>query len=88
MELIVTTPDEIRSIIRTEIKNFFETKSNTKVQDPINSSCLITTTDLSKYLNISEQTVIRWKDKNKIPCVKMGRSIRFHLPSVLKSLEK
>ncbi|MBC7745671.1 MAG: helix-turn-helix domain-containing protein [Flavobacterium sp.] len=43
---------------------------------------------LSKKLGITIQTLIRWRQKGKIPFLQVGKSIRYDLNKVLESLEK
>ena len=48
----------------------------------------ITQKELCAYLGVTQQTVIRWKKKKKIPFFTIGTAIRFDLQDVLKSLGK
>jgi len=48
----------------------------------------ITQKELSAFLGITEQTVIRWKQKGKIPFFNIGSAIRFDLKEVLAALKK
>jgi excisionase family DNA binding protein len=43
--------------------------------------------ELCKRLSITEPTVIRWEKKGKIPALKVGSSIRYNWPAVIKALE-
>jgi excisionase family DNA binding protein len=44
--------------------------------------------ELCKRLGISEPTAIRWEQKKKIPCFRIGSSVRYNWQKVLQSLEK
>lgn len=46
---------------------------------------LLTQTELAKELRVAVSTVKRWSAgrKPKIPVVRVGRTVRYHLPSVL-----
>ena len=49
---------------------------------------LINQKELAKKLGVSEQTIIRWKAKKKIPFKQVGTAPRFNLSEVLKAIEK
>lgn len=44
--------------------------------------------ELCKRLDISEPTLIRWRQKGKIPSFRIGTSVRYNWPAVVKHLEK
>lgn len=46
---------------------------------------LLTQTELAKELRVAVSTVKRWSAgrKPKIPVVRVGRTVRYHLPTVL-----
>lgn len=44
--------------------------------------------ELCKRLDISEPTLIRWRQKGKIPSFRIGASIRYNWPAVVAHLEK
>lgn len=48
----------------------------------------ITQKELCKYLDVTQQTIIRWKKKKVIPFYTVGNAIRFDLDKVLKALGK
>jgi len=43
--------------------------------------------ELAEKLAISKRTLDVWMAKGRIPFLKVGRSVRFRLPDVLKKLE-
>ena len=43
--------------------------------------------ELAEKLAISKRTLDVWMQKGRIPFLKVGRSVRFRLPDVLKKLE-
>lgn len=43
---------------------------------------LLTIKDLAEYLQLNEQTVYRNFEKWNIPCLKLGRAIRFDIDQV------
>lgn len=44
--------------------------------------------ELCKRLGITEPTVIRWEKKGKIPCFRIGSSVRYNWQIVIATLEK
>lgn len=48
----------------------------------------LTQKQLAKYLGVTEQTIIRYRAKKRIPFYFVGSSPRFNLNEVLKSLGK
>jgi hypothetical protein len=47
---------------------------------------LITTQTLMKILDLSEPTIIRYRQKGKIPYIQIGSAIRYDLGKVLEAL--
>ena len=43
--------------------------------------------ELCTFLNLSEPTIIRWRQKGKIPFLKVGSAIRYDLQAVVAALE-
>lgn len=48
---------------------------------------IISGAELKDQLGVTIQTIIRWRNKGKIPFIKLGSSIRYDLNAVIKSLE-
>lgn len=48
----------------------------------------ITQNELAEFLNVTKQTIINLKAKNKIPFIMVGSHPRYILKDVLKKLEK
>lgn len=48
---------------------------------------IVTTKELCEYLRVNETTIIRWKQKGKIPYFNIGTAVRFNLNLVLAALE-
>lgn len=44
--------------------------------------------ELCKRLSITEPTAIRWEKKKKIPCFRIGSSVRYNWQTVIEKLEK
>jgi len=49
---------------------------------------IIDRNELCKRLAITEPTCIRWKKKGKIPCFRIGSSVRYNWQNVIDILEK
>ena len=72
--------ESLRTIIREELENFKAVSIITNPNKPIN------TTELCKYLGVTEPTILRWRKKGKIPFLQIGPLIRFDLNEVMKAL--
>jgi|GEM_PF-1054122 len=85
---------ELAVLNKSELNNFFETL-NVRIDKlmeamqsaPIKESRLITQKELAKYLSVTEQTIIKWKAKGKIPYLQFGDVIRYDLNEVNRALE-
>ncbi len=49
---------------------------------------LLTVRELSSFLNLHPNTIYKWKDRGKIPCVNINRKIRFRKEDINDLLEK
>jgi len=49
---------------------------------------LATTEDVARACRASNRTVQAWYYHKRIPHIKIGRLVRFHLPSVLRALAR
>lgn len=79
----LTTP-EVRQIFRDELTNFFPTTlNNTSIPQPE----IMTGEELCKKLDVTIQTLIRWRHKGKIPYLQLGSSIRYDFNKVIKAIE-
>jgi transcriptional regulator with XRE-family HTH domain len=81
---IITTDAEFKSLMLEAVE--FAVK-NIPQREPTQEAQIITGEDLSKKLGITIQTLIRWRQKGKIPFLQIGNSIRYDLHKVLDSLE-
>ena len=48
---------------------------------------IIDRAELCKRLAITQPTCIRWEKKNKIPCFRIGSSVRYNWATVIQTLE-
>ena len=72
-------------MFRDELVKFFAEFDFKEVKKP--NSKPLTQKELSYYLGLSDQTVTRWRNKGRIPFIKIGPSIRYNLDEVLKAIE-
>lgn len=68
-----------------QMKNL-ETKINIPAKNQ-SEPVIINGEDLCKKLDITIQTLIRWRQKEKIPYLQIGSSIRYDLNKVLDAIE-
>lgn len=78
---------ELFNLIKQAVKDELDTRDILK-SSTRNNEKPITQKELCSYLGVTQQTVIRWKKKKKIPFFTIGTAIRFDLQDVLKSLGK
>jgi len=80
--LVIIKTDDLRQLIRDELNSLAPKKETDKPALPP-----ITTKQLCEFLGVTEPTIIRWRNKGKIPFMQIGSSIRFNLPAVVSALE-
>ena len=49
---------------------------------------LLTVRELSSFLNLHPNTIYKWKDRGKIPCVNINGKIRFKKSKIDEFIEK
>ena len=83
-QIIDELADKVAGKLAAMLKGMPETKTDTVVhiEKPIN------TRQLCDYLNVTEPTILRWRQKGKIPFFTVGSAVRFHLKDVLNALDK
>jgi hypothetical protein len=69
------------------LANIEEKLSTLKVPASEPAPEIIDRNELCRRLNITAPTAIRWEKKGKIPTVRIGSSVRYNWPSVIKALE-
>lgn len=47
----------------------------------------VSTKEICEFLSITEPTLIRWRNRGKIPFLKIGTNIRYDKAAVLKAIE-
>ena len=43
--------------------------------------------ELAKYLNVSERTIMRWRDKGDVPYLQLGSRVLYQTSEVLEALK-
>lgn len=82
----LTTP-EVKQLFKESLESFFnENNIDTSSEKKIKTKPF-TEPEAAEYLSVSPQTLKRWREKGKIPFIKIGASIRYDLDEVIKALE-
>ncbi|MEJ6980740.1 helix-turn-helix domain-containing protein [Pedobacter sp. P351] len=79
----LTTP-EVRQMFREELLSFFP---DFQAHTTAPKAEVITGEELCKRLDLTIQTLIRWRQKGKIPFLQVGSSIRYDFNKVLEAIE-
>ncbi len=75
------TPPELELLIENSLNKILNSKPTQATKEIIDRA------ELCKRLALSPQTVIRYENKNKIPRLSIGNSIRYNWPAVVEALE-
>jgi excisionase family DNA binding protein len=78
--------DQLLDEITERLKPLVASGSNQT--SAIDSEEIIDTSELCKRLAISEPSVIKWRRKKKIPFLRIGSSVRYNWPAVVRAIEK
>ena len=81
---IITTNEAFKSLMLEALE--FAVNSIPQ-KEPTKEAQIITGEDLCKKLDVTIQTLIRWRQKGKIPYLQIGSSIRYDLNKVIEALE-
>lgn len=80
---IITTENDFKALINEALNEALD-------RLPTQSSKVIEIIDgktLAKRLGISAPTLIRWREKGRIPYLSIGGGIRYNFPEVVEALE-
>lgn len=81
---IITTEEAMQEIFKKVFENAMQDYQQKEVKpQPI----IITGEELCIKLGVTIQTLIRWRQKGKVPFMQMGASIRYDLNTVITALE-
>lgn len=78
--LIQCTLDDLRQLLGEA--------ANNRPSGAIPAIEVIDRAELCRRLDITEQSVIRWERKGKIPCFRIGGAVRYNYPKVIEALEE
>lgn len=84
---LITTQEELQRTIDQAVQRAFSKVA----ADQLGAHTLeeiIDSKTLMQRLDISEPTLQRWRDKNRIPYIQEDSVIRYNWPKVLEALEK
>ncbi|MBC7616635.1 MAG: helix-turn-helix domain-containing protein [Pedobacter sp.] len=81
---IISTYDEMQSAFN---QMFTEAVKSLPAKEVTQAPHIVNGNTLTSELGVTIQTIIRWRNKNKIPFLKIGSSIRYDLNAVIKALE-
>lgn len=86
-QLFLATFTQLQSLVTESVQTALENAA--PLLEPISKepSEIIDSKTLMERLDISEPTVIRWRQKGKIPYLQIGTAIRYDYPKVLAALE-
>lgn len=79
--LTTFTKEEIRYLIQEEVA------ATLKLQTPERPIEIVNQKELCIRFDLSEPTVIRWRDKGLIPFMRVGSAVRYDVNLVAKALE-
>lgn len=88
--VIVTTEDNIRSIIIDALHEIFPMGLSSVIgvnQDEENEE-LLTREETADILHADLSTLWRWSKSGYLPCIKLGRSVRYKRSEVRRFLEQ
>jgi excisionase family DNA binding protein len=84
---IISTPSELQALIDSSVKQAFEKLSPNFKRDETNDTP-VSTKEICKFLNITEPTLIRWRQKGKIPFLRIGGRLMYQKSAVVEALSK
>jgi len=64
------------------------TINNTPLPTQPNPQNLVTATRLATTLGVTPCTIYRWAKRGRIPCLRLGRKLRFDSNAVIRSLQQ
>jgi len=75
-KVIVSTPNELSSLIETSLKKILGESSYLQ-NDPNALPELLNISQASQYLSLAKQTLYSFTSKNEIPFIKRGKKLYF-----------
>lgn len=84
--MIILDSQEFHKVIKNAIESTLVSIKENASLSTSTPNDLLSTEQLAQKLQVSDQTINRWRKKNRIPFVKIGKSFRFDLEQVLQVL--
>jgi len=81
---IITNDAEFKCVMLEAMQWAVE---NMPPQNAVSKPEIITGEELCKKLDVTIQTLIRWRQKGRVPYMQLGSSIRYDLIKVLDAIE-
>lgn len=82
---LITTPEEIQGFLDEALHKAYQKLP--LIELGVNPVEVINSATLMERLDISEPTLIRWRQKGKIPFMQIGTAVRYDWYKVLAELE-
>ncbi len=79
------TPEELGLLVENAVGRAINSEGKFLIQPNLESP--ITRRELISRLKVTEPTIIRWERKGKIPCLRIGNSVRYKWSDVIEALE-
>ena len=84
--IIVTSPDELQSLLQNIIRKSFDEYGNQHQQNAQDKN--LTISEASEFLNLAKQTLYGFTSKNEIPFIKKGKKLYFKKSDLEKWLQE
>lgn len=81
---IISTNDELQQTFDRMLSKAIE---GLPLRETTAAPIIVKGDELKEQLGVTIQTIIRWRNKGKIPFMQIGSSIRYDLNAVIKALE-
>lgn len=87
LQLYLATESQLKSVVMECVKEALQGATPTQTSHDAQSEIIDTKTLLTR-LDLSEPTVIRYRQKGVIPFLQVGNVVRYDYQKVLEALEK
>ncbi|HWK59262.1 MAG TPA: helix-turn-helix domain-containing protein [Parapedobacter sp.] len=87
LQLYLATESQLKSVVMECVKEALQGAATTQIGHDAQPEIIDTKTLLTR-LDLSEPTVIRYRQKGVIPFLQVGSAIRYDYQKVLEALEK
>lgn len=76
-KLVLTTKDELESLILTSVKRAIAAHETNNYQEPPEQDQIFSIKEAAAYLNLARQTLYGFTSKREIPFIKKGKKLYF-----------